>query len=161
METGELEMPLIGICDTTFARYDMTQDVIRVFENYAPRIKYVRYTVPGIKDLPVAALKLFTEQNCDLVIALGMPGPKAYDKISAQVASQGIVQCQLQTGKHILEVFIHEDEGKGEDQLLKQVMQNRAEKHALNAVNLLLYPEKLQENAGKGIRQGFANVGSV
>ena len=145
----------IGIADTTFARYDMTQDVINVLESYAPQIKYFRYTVPGIKDLPVACLKLFREKNCDLVIALGMPGSAEYDKVCAHEASTGIIRVQLMEEKHIIEVFVFENEGKGDDSQLKYIMKDRAEKHALNSVYLLLYPSKLSDMAGEGLRQGY------
>ncbi len=151
----------IGIVDTTFARYDMYQDVVAVLEEYTTLIKYKRYTVPGIKDLPVGSLILFNRYNCDLVIALGMPGPKPVDKISAQVASQGIVNCQLKVGKHILEVFVHEDEGDNDDNKLKLIMQNRASSHARNAIDLLLYPERMTKRAGQGVRQGHKDAGPV
>ena len=52
---------IIGIVDTMFARYDMAKDVINVLEEYTGVIKYYRYTVPGIKDLPVGCKKLFIE----------------------------------------------------------------------------------------------------
>ncbi len=145
----------IGIADTTFARYDMAKQVIAVLENYTPRIKYIRYTVPGIKDLPIACLKLFKEQNCDLVIALGMPGSAEYDKVCAHEASTGLIRVQLLESKHIIEVFVFETEGKGDDKKLKEIMKDRATKHAYNAVYLLLDPSKLQQNAGQGLRQGY------
>lgn len=151
----------VGITDTMFARYDMTRDVIAVLEEYTGRLTYTRYTVPGIKDLPVASKILFNQQDCDIVIALGMPGPKAYDKVSAKTASDGLMQVQLEVEKHIIEVFIHEDEGEGDDQVLKQIMKDRAQSHARNAVFLLLHPEKLQAKAGKGIRQGYPDAGPV
>jgi riboflavin synthase len=141
-----------------FARYNMFTDAKTVLEDYTGQITYIRYTVPGIKDLPVAALKLFEEKNCDIVIALGMPGPKHYDKISAQVASEGIVNCQLQVKKHILEVFVHEDEGEGDDSKLKEIMKHRTIEHTKNAITLVLYPEKMQEFAGQGKRQGYSDA---
>lgn len=154
-------MKKIGIVDTTFARYDMASDVMEVFDSYLNQLRYVRYTVPGIKDLPVGALILFKEHDCDLVMVLGMPGPEPVDKISAQVASQGIVNCQLQVGKHILEVFVHEEEGKKDDQKLKEIMKSRARGHALNAIDMLLHPEKMQKRAGTGRRQGHKDAGPV
>ncbi len=161
IETCEkMVVPKIGIVDTMFARYDMAKDVITVFEEFTGRITYERYTVPGIKDLPVAALKLIEERGCDLVIALGMPGPKAYDKMSAQVASTMIGQCQLMTRKHVIEVFVHEDEGK-DDRHLKAIMKDRATKHAYNAIYLLLDPSWLTKRAGQGIRQGHEDAGPV
>ena len=47
-------MPTIGIADTTFARYNMGSAAIdEIQKNVSLKIK--RVTVPGIKDLPVAA----------------------------------------------------------------------------------------------------------
>ena len=42
--------------------------------NLESGIKLERYTVPGVKDLPVACKKLLEENNCDICMALGMPG---------------------------------------------------------------------------------------
>ena len=69
-------MKKIGIADTTFARYNMGKSAIDELKSNKTGFKIIRYTVPGIKDLPVACKKLFDEQNCDIVIALGMPGAK-------------------------------------------------------------------------------------
>ncbi|MDH5645437.1 MAG: riboflavin synthase, partial [Candidatus Heimdallarchaeota archaeon] len=111
----------------------------------------------GIKDLPVASLILFKKYECDLVIALGMPGSADYDKVCAHEASTGIINVQLKVAKHIIEVFVFETEGK-DDEDLKERMKDRAIKHAYNAINLLLYPNKLQEKAGMGLRQGYQNA---
>ena len=69
-------MKKIGIADTTFARYDMGKAVIDELKSNKTGFKIIRYTVPGIKDLPVGCKKLFDEQQCDIVMALGMPGSK-------------------------------------------------------------------------------------
>jgi riboflavin synthase len=50
---------LIGIADTTFARVDMGAQAINELKSMGTGFKVVRYTVPGIKDLPVACKKLF------------------------------------------------------------------------------------------------------
>ena len=47
-------MKKIGIADTTFARYDMAKEAIDEIRKNAVSVKIERYTVPGIKDLPVA-----------------------------------------------------------------------------------------------------------
>jgi riboflavin synthase len=122
--------------------------------------KIEKYTVPGIKDLPVAAKKLFEERNCDIVIALGMPGPKPIDKQCAHEASMGLIQAQLLTNKHIIEVFVHEDEAESEKEL-KNLAENRAREHALNAYRLLFKNEDLVKNAGKGLREGFEDAGPI
>ncbi|HIP58403.1 MAG TPA: riboflavin synthase, partial [Archaeoglobus profundus] len=47
-------MKKIGIADTTFARIDMGKIAIDELRKICS-LPYERYTVPGIKDLPVAA----------------------------------------------------------------------------------------------------------
>jgi len=151
-------MKIIGIADTTFARYDMGMSAINELKSNRTGFKIVRYTVPGIKDLPVACKKLFEEQDCDIIMALGMPGAKPIDKQCAHEASTGLIQVQLLTNKHILEVFVHEDEGKDEKELA-WLADRRAREHALNCLDLLFNPEKLTKEAGKGLRQGFEDTG--
>ncbi len=150
-------MAKIGIADTTFARYDMAKSAIDEIKKNVSGITIVRYTVPGMKDLPVAAKKLIEEQSCDIVMALGMPGKKKIDKTCAHEASQGIIQAQLMTNKHIIEVFVHEDEAKTDKELGK-LMDGRAREHAVNAINLLFHPERLTRMAGTGQREGYEDA---
>ncbi|HIP63069.1 MAG TPA: riboflavin synthase [Archaeoglobus profundus] len=152
-------MKKIGIADTTFARIDMGKIAIDELKKICS-LPYERYTVPGIKDLPVAAKKLIEERGCDIVIALGMPGPKPIDKQCAHEASIGLILAQLMTNKHIIEVFVHEDEAKDEKELL-MITENRVREHVRNAVDLLLNPKRLQKLAGTGQRQGFPDVGPI
>ncbi len=149
----------VGIADTTFARIDMGKIAIDELRKICS-IPYVRYTVPGIKDLPVAAKKLIEEKGCEIVIALGMPGPKPIDKQCAHEASMGLILAQLMTNKHIIEVFVHEDEAKDERELW-EITENRVREHVRNAVDLLLNPKRLQKLAGTGQRQGFPDVGPL
>jgi riboflavin synthase len=100
------------------------------------------------------------EQGCEITMALGMPGGKDKDKVCAHEASQGLMMAQLMTNKHIIEVFVHEDEavnGKELDWLAKR----RAEEHAENVYYMLFKPEFLQKSAGKGLRQGFEDAGAA
>lgn len=153
-------MRTIGIADTTFARVDMGGAAMDELKALGTGFKIVRYTVPGIKDLPVACKKMIEEEDCDIVIALGMPGPMDKDKNCAHEASTGIIAAQLMTNHHIIEVFVHEDEApdaKTLDWLAKQ----RAKEHARNAYNLLFRPDILTKNAGKGLRQGYQDAGPV
>ncbi len=151
-------MKTIGIADTTFARVDMGGQAINELKSMGTGFKIVRYTVPGIKDLPVACKKLFDEQGCDIVMALGMPGAKAIDRQCAHEASTGLISCQLMAGKHIIEVFVHEDEAADEKELA-WLAKRRAVEHARNAYNLLFRPDELSKNAGKGLRQGYEDAG--
>jgi riboflavin synthase len=153
-------MKKIGIADTTFARYDMAKAAIDELKSNDTGFQIIRYTVPGIKDLPVACKKLFEDQECDIVIALGMPGPKPIDKQCAHEATVGLIQTQLMCSKHILEVFVHEDEAEGEKEL-GWLADRRAREHALNALDLLFDPENLTKNAGKGLREGFEDAGPL
>lgn len=153
-------MKKIGIADTTFARFDMGASAIDELKSNDTGFKIIRYTVPGIKDLPVACKKLFEEQNCDIVMALGMPGSKPIDKQCAHEASTALIQTQLLTNKHILEVFVHEDEGKDENELA-WLADKRSREHALNALDLIFRPEKLAKKAGKGLREGFEDAGPL
>lgn len=153
-------MKIIGIADTTFARYDMGHSAIDELRHAGTGFRIVRYTVPGVKDLPVACKKLIEEQNCDIVMALGMPGPMQKDKMCAHEASTGLIRAQLMTNKHIIEVFVHEDEAK-DDAELAFLADSRAREHALNVYDLLFRPESLTKRAGTGLRQGFADKGPV
>ncbi|MBR2348674.1 MAG: riboflavin synthase [Candidatus Methanomethylophilaceae archaeon] len=153
-------MKIIGIADTTFARYDMGRSAIDQLQKTGTGFRIVRYTVPGVKDLPVASKKLIEEQNCDIVMALGMPGPMQKDKMCAHEASTGLIRAQLMTNKHIIEVFVHEDEAK-DDAELAFLADSRAREHAINVYDLLFRPDSLTKRAGTGLRQGFADAGPV
>ena len=153
-------MKIIGIADTTFARFDMGASAIDELQRTGTGFRIVRYTVPGVKDLPVACKKLIEEQNCDIVMALGMPGPMQKDKMCAHEASTGLIRAQLMTNKHIIEVFVHEDEAK-DDAELAFLADSRSREHALNVYDLLFRPDSLTKRAGTGLRQGFADKGPV
>ncbi|MEW6069920.1 MAG: riboflavin synthase [Candidatus Thermoplasmatota archaeon] len=153
-------MKKIGIVDTTFARYDMAKSAINELKNTGTNFKIIRRTVPGVKDLPVACKKLIEEDNCDLCIAFGMPGKEEIDKICAHEASQALLQVQLLTNKHIIEVFVYEWEAKN-DKELAWLADRRAREHALNAYKLLFKPEELTKYAGKGLRQGYEDAGPL
>ncbi|WBF10657.1 riboflavin synthase [Methanothermobacter marburgensis] len=150
----------VGICDTTFARYDMGGAAIDEIKKHATGIKIIRRTVPGIKDLPVACKKLIEEEGCEMVMALGMPGPEEKDKVCAHEASTGLIQAQLMTNTHILEVFVHEDE-EDDPEDLKVLADNRAREHAQNLIMMLFRPERLTRDAGMGMREGKPDVGPL
>ncbi|MDR1405415.1 MAG: riboflavin synthase [Candidatus Methanoplasma sp.] len=153
-------MKTIGIADTTFARFDMGAAAVGELEKTGTGFRVERYTVPGVKDLPVACKKLIEERGCDIVMALGMPGPKDKDKMCAHEASAGLIEAQLMTNKHIIEVFVHEDEA-GNDGELAFLADRRTREHAVNAYCLLFRPDHLGRKAGTGQRQGFADENSI
>jgi len=150
----------IGIADTTFARYDMGASAVDELKGAGTGFKVIRCTVPGIKDLPVACKRLIEEQKCDIVIALGMPGPKDKDRMCAHEASQGLIHAQLLTNRHIIEVFVHEDEAD-DDRTLAFLADKRSREHARNAYDMIFHPERLAKNAGKGLREGFGDAGPI
>ena len=85
-------MDTIGVVDTMFARYDMgaeALDELAQCPGYGRRFTTIRRTVPGFKDLAVAAKPLIEEQSCRIVVVLGMPGRAPIDKTCAHEASQG------------------------------------------------------------------------
>lgn len=138
----------------------MANSVITELNSIGTGFRIERYTVPGIKDLPVACKKLFDERGCDLVIALGMPGSKPIDKQCAHEASSGLISVQLMLNKHIIEVFVHEDE-VSDNKELADLADRRSRDHALSAYDLMFRPKALENRAGQGIRQGKENAGNV
>jgi riboflavin synthase len=156
-------MHRIGVVDTMFARYDMGAEAIDELKQcpgYGKRFEVTRWTVPGFKDLAVAAKRLIEQESCRIVVALGMPGKAPIDKTCAHEASSGIMQAQLMTSTPILEVFVHEDEEDDPAQLAA-VCRDRARKHARNAYWMLYEPEQLTARAGQGVRQGYADAGPL
>jgi len=153
-------MKLIGVVDTTFARYDMAKAAIDELELLGTGFRIERYTVPGIKDIPVACKRLITQRECDIVMALGMPGAEEIDKTCAHEASMGIQQVQLMTDTHVIEVFVHMNEAKN-DKELAQLADRRAREHAKNVFLMIFRPEELTKSAGKGLRQGFPDAGEI
>lgn len=147
----------VGVADTTFARVNMGAIAIDELKRHAS-VTVERYTVPGVKDLPVACKKLIEERRCDIVMALGMPGGQDKDKLCAHEASQGLIHAQLLTNHHIIEVFVHEDEAES-DAELAWLAEQRTREHAVSAIRLILAPKELERDAGTGQRQGFADAG--
>jgi riboflavin synthase len=153
----------IGVVDTMFARFDMgaaARDELQQCPGYSKTFTVVSATVPGFKDLAVAAKRLIEKDRCKIVVALGMPGGAAIDKQCAHEASQGIMLAQLLTTTPILEVFVHEDETDDETELTR-VFDERSRKHARNAYWMLFAPEELSARAGQGVRQGFGDAGPL
>lgn len=153
----------IGVVDTMFARYDMGDAARRELAQcpgFGSTFEVISQTVPGFKDLAVAAKNLIERDGCSIVVALGMPGSQPIDKQCAHEASMGIMQAQLLTSTPILEVFVHEDESDDEA-TLATVFENRSRDHARNAYWMLFDPDQLRQRAGQGIRQGFGNAAPI
>jgi len=148
----------VGIVDTTFARYDMARAAMEELKQLCS-VKLERRTVPGIKDLPVES-KVLLDGGCDLVMAFGMPGSKPIDKQCAHEASLGLIIAQLLTNKHIIEVFVFEDEAST-DQELAELADCRAREHARNVYRLLFKPGELTKLAGTGQREGGPDAGPL
>ena len=120
----------------------------------------VRATVPGIKDLPVAAKKLIEDKGCDIVVACGYVGGAPIDAECANVADHALQQAQLMTSTPILGVFVYETEARDEAELA-WLCEQRAREHAVNAWRMLFKPKELEALAGTGQRQGFADAGPI
>jgi riboflavin synthase len=153
----------IGIADTMFARFDMAAEALDELAScpgFGSRFTVVRRTVPGMKDLGVAAKRLIELEGCCIVLAFGMPGAAPIDQVCAHEASQGIMLAQLLTNTHVLEVFVHETEAD-DPEALAAICRDRARKHARNAYWMLYEPAELKRRAGKGIRQGHPDAGPL
>lgn len=149
----------IGVVDTMFARVDMGAFVLDELKKNGANVQIERRTVPGIKDLPVECKRLL-DSGCSICIALGMVGGAPIDTQCAHEASLGIMQAKLLSGKHIIEVFVHENEAWSDEEFYS-ICENRARKHAQNALLLVTKPEELVKQAGMGIRQGKDNEGPI
>ncbi|MEM3030602.1 MAG: riboflavin synthase [Candidatus Micrarchaeia archaeon] len=148
----------LAVVDTTFARVDMAKFVLEELQKYGA-VSVVRSTVPGIKDLAVECKRLL-DRDCHAAIALGMVGAADLDRDCANQASLGIQWAKLLTGKHIIEVFVHESEAKDANELYA-ICEDRARKHAHNAVALARESGELAKWAGQGRRQGRPHVGPL
>jgi len=149
----------LGIVDTMFSRVNMGEIAMDEIKNNYPEVEIVRRTVPGVKDLSVEAKNLL-DSGCDVCLALGMVGGAKIDTQCAHEGSLSTQEAKLKTNKHIIEVFIHENEAWSPEEFI-EICNNRIRKHAHNAVWLVNSPEKLIERAGTGARQGKEDEGPV
>ncbi len=149
----------VGIVDTMFSRVNMGEIAIDEFKKNYKDAHIVRTTVPGIKDLAVECKRLL-DADCHVCLALGMVGSAPIDLQCAHEAGLGIQQAKLMTNKHIIEVFVHENEAWSEKEFL-EICNNRIRKHAHNAVLIVQKPEELVKHAGLGIRQGKEDEGPI
>ena len=157
--TTHKAQPRYGVVDTTFATVPMGKIAIEALlaQGITPQRIFHR-TVPGFKDLAVAAKQMIEQGGCDIIVACGMVGPEPIDKQCGHEASLAIGQAQLMTSTHIIEAFVHMDEAATDAELI-QVVENRVTEHAVNAFWILEHPEELAKRAGTGQRQGFQDLG--
>ncbi|MFN7991452.1 MAG: riboflavin synthase [Candidatus Micrarchaeia archaeon] len=147
----------IGIVDTTFSRVDMGRIAADEITKSFPGAQLERRTVPGIKDLAVEC-KILLDSGCDIAMALGMVGGAPIDTQCAHEASLGIQQAKLMTNKHVIEVFVHENEAWSGAEFIG-ICEDRIRKHAHNAIHLVGGRRLLAEKAGRGVRQGREDEG--
>jgi len=100
------------------------------------------------------------DEGCDVVMAFGMPGAAPIDKQCAHEASLGLIWVQLLTNKHVIEVFVFEDEASSDEELA-ELADRRAREHAVNLYRLLFKPEELTKLAGTGQREGLPDAGPL
>ena len=152
-------MMRIAIVDTMFSRVDMGAIAMDEICHAYPDVEIMRRTVPGIKDLPVECKRML-DDGADIAMALGMVGGAPIDTQCGHEASLGIQQAKLMTNKHIIEVFVHENEAWSAKEL-KGIFENRVRKHTRNAVLLVKDPDALVRKAGMGVRQGKEDEGPL
>ena len=156
-------MHRIGVVDTMFARYDMgaeALDELASCPGHGTVFEVVHRTVPGFKDLAVAAKRLIENEGCRIVVALGMPG-KAADR-------QGLRPRGLH-GDHAGPADHHHPHPRGLRPRERggrpgrpgRGVRNRARNHARNAYWMLYEPEQLTRRAGQGVRQGYEDAGPL
>jgi len=150
----------IGVIDTTFSNIDTASIAINEIKRLANQVTIRRYTVPGLRDIPVACKILLEREKCGIVLATGMVSRKGAEKQVESQAVQGIISVQLQTNRHVITAFFDEHETRDKTKLYGIVV-DRVRKHAQNALKLLALPESLTDYAGLGLRQGGRDVGQI
>jgi len=150
----------VGVIDTMFARVDMGSVAVEVLREMLPSFRVVRWTVPGIKDLPGAARRLL-DSGCEAVITLGWVGRREADRLSYLAMSVGLITVSVLTGKIVVDVTVHEDESD-DPRELRRIAIERSRDHARNlALMLSKGPDYLTRWAGMGRRQGYPDVGPI
>jgi riboflavin synthase len=150
----------IGLVDTTFSSIDTGSIAIKEIKRLANKVAVRRYTVPGMRDIPVACKILIEKEGCGIILATGMVSKKGAEKQVELQSVQGIITVQLATGQHIVTAFFDENEVKDKKRLYDIVV-DRVRKHAQNTLKLLAQPESLTDYAGLGLRQGGRDVGRI
>jgi len=150
----------IGVIDTTFSNIDTASIAIKEIKRLANQVTIRRYTVPGLRDIPLACKILIEREKCGIVLATGMVSRKGAEKQVENQAVQGIMLVQLETGRHVITAFFDEHESRDKTKLYKIVV-DRVRKHAQNSLKLLAVPESLTDYAGLGLRQGSRDVGQI
>ena len=150
----------IGIVDTTFSRIDLASIATAEIRRLAPQVEVRRYTVPGIRETPLACKILIEKGRCGVVLNTAMVSRAGAEKRVEDQAVAGIVLVQLLTNTHIICAFFDENEAKDRKKL-RDIVTDRTKKHVLNALRLLAVPGTLTDYAGLGLRQGSPDVGPL
>ena len=111
----------VGIADTTFSTIDVAAIAIKEIMKLAPRAHVKRYTVPGIRDTPLACKVLIEKEECDIVLATGMVSEKGFEKRVEDQAVMGIILVQLLTSRHVVCAFFDENSAQFTDQVRSAV----------------------------------------
>ena len=160
-------MDRIGVVDTMFARYDMgaeALDELKQCAGFGSTFEVLYRTVPGFKDLAVECKRIIEDEGCLIVVALGMPGKADIDQVCAHEASQGIMQAQLMTSTHILEVFVHEGEEEDPARLAAVVHRQGPEacpQRLLDALRARTAEPQSRPGRATGIRGRRAHPGLI
>src|SRR5208282_4703276 len=80
----------IGVIDTTFSNIDTASIAIKEIKRLANQVTIRRYTVPGLRDIPLACKILIEREKCGIVLATGMVSRKGAEKQVENQAVQGI-----------------------------------------------------------------------
>ena len=140
-----------------FARYDMgaaARDELASCPGYGETFEVVARTVPGFKDLAVAAKVLSSARAAGSSWPWGCPARRPSTSSARTRPSTGIMSAQLMTSTPILEVFVHEDETDDPAELAR-LFENRSRAHARNAYWMLFAPEELRAARGPGRAPGL------
>src|SRR5208283_2462003 len=84
----------IGVIDTTFSNIDTASVAIKEIKRLANQVTIKRYTVPGLRDIPLACKILIEREKCGIVLATGMVSKKGAEKQVENQAVQGVILVQ-------------------------------------------------------------------
>ncbi len=159
---GREAMKRIGVADTTFARVDMGGFAVDELKATGTGFKVERCTVPGVKDLPVAAQEAHRGARVrDRDGARDARRAGHRQDLRPRGVARALIQVQLMTNRHIIEVFVHEDEAASAKELAWLAERRREGARGERVRPAVQARAARGRNAGKGLRQGFEDVGPI